>query len=44
MVEEFETTNPEIRIDKDIVLAGALCHDIGKPGSSQSGGLLPKVA
>jgi putative nucleotidyltransferase with HDIG domain len=31
MVEEFETTNPEIRVDKDIVLAGALCHDIGKP-------------
>ena len=31
MVEEFETSHPEIRVDRDIVLAGALCHDIGKP-------------
>jgi len=28
---EFKTSWPEVRIDKDIVLAGALCHDIGKP-------------
>jgi putative nucleotidyltransferase with HDIG domain len=31
MVEEFETSHPEVRVDRDIVLAGALCHDIGKP-------------
>jgi putative nucleotidyltransferase with HDIG domain len=31
MIEEFATSHPEIRIDGDIVLAGALCHDIGKP-------------
>ena len=30
-VEEFESSHPEISIDRDIVLAGALCHDIGKP-------------
>jgi putative nucleotidyltransferase with HDIG domain len=30
-VEEFESSHPEVRIDRDIVLAGALCHDIGKP-------------
>ena len=28
---EFKTSWPEVRINKDIVLAGALCHDIGKP-------------
>ena len=31
MVEEFAVSHPEIRVDRDIVLAGALCHDIGKP-------------
>src|SRR5437588_509322 len=31
MVEEFAASHPEIKIDRDIVLAGALCHDIGKP-------------
>ena len=31
LVEEFETSHPEVRVDRDIVLAGALCHDIGKP-------------
>ena len=31
MVEEFAASHPEIRVDRDIVLAGALCHDIGKP-------------
>ena len=31
IVETFEATHPEVRIDRDIVLAGALCHDIGKP-------------
>jgi putative nucleotidyltransferase with HDIG domain len=30
-VEVFEATFPEVVIDRDIVLAGALCHDIGKP-------------
>ena len=31
MVEEFAESHPEIKVDRDIVLAGALCHDIGKP-------------
>jgi len=31
MVEEFAASHPEIKVDRDIVLAGALCHDIGKP-------------
>ena len=29
--DEFKTSYPEIRVKRDIVLAGALCHDIGKP-------------
>lgn len=31
IVVEFETTRPEVAIDREIVLAGALCHDVGKP-------------
>ncbi len=31
IVEEFRQTNPEIVVDRDIVLTGALCHDVGKP-------------
>ena len=31
LVEVFETAFPEILVNRDIVLAGALCHDIGKP-------------
>ena len=31
MVEDFAELHPEIKVDRDIVLAGALCHDIGKP-------------
>ena len=31
MVEAFAASHPEARVDRDIVLAGALCHDIGKP-------------
>jgi putative nucleotidyltransferase with HDIG domain len=30
IVEEFETSFPEVRIDRDIVLTGALVHDVGK--------------
>jgi len=30
-VKEFAATFPEIDVDRDIVLAGALCHDVGKP-------------
>jgi putative nucleotidyltransferase with HDIG domain len=29
--KEFSSSYPEVSIDHDIVLAGALCHDIGKP-------------
>ncbi len=31
IVDEFEGRFPGVVIDRDIVLAGALCHDIGKP-------------
>ena len=31
IVEEFAATRPEIVVDRDIVLTGALCHDVGKP-------------
>src|SRR6516164_4607728 len=29
--DEFKRSWPEIRVNRDIVLAGALCHDVGKP-------------
>lgn len=31
IVDEFAATRPEILVDRDIVLTGALCHDVGKP-------------
>jgi putative nucleotidyltransferase with HDIG domain len=31
IMEEFQQTRPEITVDRDIVLTGALCHDVGKP-------------
>jgi putative nucleotidyltransferase with HDIG domain len=31
MAEEFAQNFPELEIDRDIVIAGGLCHDIGKP-------------
>ena len=30
MVDEFQRTHPEAQVNRDIVLAGALCHDVGK--------------
>lgn len=30
IADEFRTTRPEVRIDRDVLLAGALCHDVGK--------------
>jgi putative nucleotidyltransferase with HDIG domain len=30
IVDEFTSTFPQVRLDRDLVLAGALCHDIGK--------------
>jgi 23S rRNA maturation-related 3'-5' exoribonuclease YhaM len=29
--EEFETAYPEVAIDWTILIAGAVCHDVGKP-------------
>ena len=29
--EEFATAFPEVAIDWNILLAGAVCHDVGKP-------------
>ena len=31
IVDEFQSTFPEIEVDRDLVLTGALCHDVGKP-------------
>jgi putative nucleotidyltransferase with HDIG domain len=31
MAEEMGALNPAMRIDRDIVVAGGLCHDVGKP-------------
>ena len=30
IADEFIASRPEVRIDRDVVLAGALCHDVGK--------------
>src|SRR5262249_16335575 len=30
IADEFIEQRPEVRIDRDVVLAGALCHDVGK--------------
>jgi len=30
MAEEMQEHYPELKIDRDIVIAGALCHDVGK--------------
>lgn len=31
IAEAFIDQRPEVRIDRDVVLTGALCHDVGKP-------------
>ncbi len=31
IADEFSAFNPDMRIDRDIVVAGGLCHDVGKP-------------
>ena len=31
IADEFAEFNPDMRIDRDIVVAGGLCHDVGKP-------------
>jgi 23S rRNA maturation-related 3'-5' exoribonuclease YhaM len=31
MAEEFERSYPQVAIDWDILMAGAACHDVGKP-------------
>jgi putative nucleotidyltransferase with HDIG domain len=31
MAEEFETWWPETTVDHDVLVAGAICHDVGKP-------------
>ena len=31
MAEEFERSYPHVMIDWDILIAGAVCHDVGKP-------------
>lgn len=31
MAEEMAALNPDLAIDRDVVVAGGLCHDVGKP-------------
>jgi putative nucleotidyltransferase with HDIG domain len=31
IADEFKATRPECVIDRDVVLTGGLCHDVGKP-------------
>jgi putative nucleotidyltransferase with HDIG domain len=31
IAEEFARSYPQVRIDWDILMAGAVCHDVGKP-------------
>jgi putative nucleotidyltransferase with HDIG domain len=31
IADTFVAQRPEVRIDRDVVLTGALCHDVGKP-------------
>jgi len=31
IADTFIAQRPEVQIDRDVVLAGALCHDVGKP-------------
>jgi putative nucleotidyltransferase with HDIG domain len=31
LVDEFEASFPGLDVDRDVVLTGALCHDVGKP-------------
>jgi 23S rRNA maturation-related 3'-5' exoribonuclease YhaM len=31
IADEMSALMPDLRIDRDILIAGALCHDIGKP-------------
>lgn len=31
IADEFKATRPECIIDRDVVLTGGLCHDVGKP-------------
>jgi putative nucleotidyltransferase with HDIG domain len=31
IADEFSAFNPDMQIDRDIVVAGGLCHDVGKP-------------
>lgn len=31
MAEEMATSNPDMAVDMDVIVAGGLCHDVGKP-------------
>src|SRR5262245_13553773 len=31
IADEFTAFNPDMAIDRDIVVAGGICHDVGKP-------------
>lgn len=31
MAEEMAASNPDMALDRDVVVAGGLCHDVGKP-------------
>lgn len=31
LADEFMRFSPDLKIDRDIIVAGAICHDVGKP-------------
>jgi putative nucleotidyltransferase with HDIG domain len=31
MADEVAASNPDIKVNRDVIVAGGLCHDIGKP-------------
>lgn len=31
LADEFAASNPDMKIDRDMIIAGGLCHDVGKP-------------
>lgn len=31
LADEFARSNPAMKIDRDMIIAGGLCHDVGKP-------------
>ena len=49
IADEMSTLMPTLRVDRDLVVTGALCHDVGKPWefipeNRRRWGVLPRAA